>query len=1364
MKHSLLTICTIVALLSDIASQAQFGPPEMVQSVPGSFQLSDLTAGDLNNDGFIDLFGRKTNRIGFYENEGEGQFKQASVLIQAPSTITRYVVFDSDNDGDLDILLSTSDEVLLYENEIVTASLVQTISGGAKMLELFDFNEDGFQDVVIYFGTSLSIYLNDGAGGLILSGDTDLSPFLYANAIKSMAFTDYNDDDHTDIIFTTAFSSPFFESFAAYMLNNGDNTFSAYVNLDAGTDIKAVGVKVVDFDVDGDEDILLLFSHLNYDTDDGCGVGESVLLLLEKADSAYYEQSDLVISIFQEISQLHVNDMNNDGFPDIVLNYIELEEYAEKCISYPYGAMVVFNNGDGTITDDVYYAPSGMGNNYSNFGERVVIADVSGNGFDDIVFSETGSIRPPIYVVNSGLTSGNNTESYYLYDAPNTKKLFTGELNGDNQTEILLWSKELTKDFLMTYDRTGSSEYISEKSFLNFCSSMDMGDFNGDGLSDMVFVQKVNSNHTVVVRINNGSGSWIEEIIFANNISKEVFASDLNNDGKAEVVVVQKNGPQQSYSIYSRTDSGTYEELGNTFTVQGWFASVSFGDVNGDGFNDMSVIKGSNSILVLISDGNGAFMEEIILPYGEPTSFLQHKQMDLNQDGFADVVVWNESGSVSIRQFQNNGDGSFSNPINVKPAGTYNRFVAFGDLYNNGVPQMVFLSNTDELTWKDNDGNGNFGNEVTILDGTLATSAKYITMGDFNGDGATDIALARSSSGNLYSSSFIDEVLMLPSYIVPGTTVNGFVYFDENENGVFDEGDLPASYIPVGVVDNDALTYSLPNGQYFIANLTAGPVSITPMLDEILWTVTSSPAVYEIELTEDNNYSASNIDFGIAPLVAVDSLSLDLSFGNLRCNESFVTWITIENNGTTAAPSLFTVNIDPATEYLSSFPADPTIVGNTLGFEVPAILPFEQYQIQLVLLGPDEQLTGDTLDFGVVLSNLEGEVFDSLTYSSVVACAFDPNDKLESNGWTENGFVLEGGRLEYTIRFQNTGNDVAMNVRLEDELSGDLDWSTFEAVSWSHEPLIQLSSLGELVVFFSDIMLPDSGASWIDSQGYFKFNILPVANLPVGAVINNTAGIFFDFNEPVITNTTVNTIYSCEGLAEFTFSDETLCEGQEVELVSEQPWITAYNWSVNAEPSGTDSLLTLADLSAGSFVVMLVAENALCSETHQEEIDIFPNPLAPEIMQNESELFVENIFENYQWYFEGEVIEGANESAYMPGTNEGLYSVMVFSENGCSSDSETYLYIISSTGSLSQNNISVFPIPSTGVVYIDFGGIFAPDSRVLLTDLSGRILMATNINGSRLEWNLDQLSGGVYLLQLYEGGDLRHTRKILLGD
>jgi len=536
------------------------------------------------------------------------------------------------------------------------------------------------------------------------------------------------------------------------------------------------------------------------------------------------------------------------------------------------------------------------------------------------------------------------------------------------------------------------------------------------------------------------------------------------------------------------------------------------------------------------------------------------------------------------------------------------------------------------------------------------------------------------------------------------------------------------------------------------------------MLDETLWTVTSSPAVYEIELAEDNNFSASNIDFGIAPLIEVDSLSLDLSFGNLRCNESFVTWITIENNGTTAAPSLFTVNIDPATEYLSSFPADPTIVGNTLEFEVPSILPFEQYQIQLVLLGPDEQLTGDTLDFGVVLSNLEGEVFDSLTYSSVVACAFDPNDKLESNGWTENGFVLEGGRLEYTIRFQNTGNDVAMNVRLEDELSEDLDWSTFEAVSWSHEPLIQLSSLGELVVFFSDIMLPDSGASWIDSQGYFKFNILPVANLPVGAVINNTAGIFFDFNEPVITNTTVNTIYSCEGLAEFTFSDETLCEGQEVELVSEQPWITAYNWSVNAEPSGTNSLLTLADLSVGSFVVMLVAENALCSETHQEEIDIFPNPLAPEIMQNESELFVENIFENYQWYFEGEVIEGANESAYMPGTNEGLYSVMVFSENGCSSDSETYLYIISSTGSLSQNNISVFPIPSTGVVYIDFGGIFAPDSRVLLTDLSGRILMATNINGSRLEWNLDQLSGGVYLLQLYEGVDLRHTRKILLGD
>jgi hypothetical protein len=55
-------------------------------------------------------------------------------------------------------------------------------------------------------------------------------------------------------------------------------------------------------------------------------------------------------------------------------------------------------------------------------------------------------------------------------------------------------------------------------------------------------------------------------------------------------------------------------------------------------------------------------------------------------------------------------------------------------------------------------------------------------------------------------------------------------------------------------------------------------------------------------------------------------------------------------------------------------------------------------------------------------------------------------------------------------------------------------------------------------------MLPDSNTNEPQSHGYVKFKIKPQANLPVNTSIQNKAAIYFDYNDPVITNTTNNTI------------------------------------------------------------------------------------------------------------------------------------------------------------------------------------------------------------------------------------------------
>jgi uncharacterized repeat protein (TIGR01451 family) len=135
-----------------------------------------------------------------------------------------------------------------------------------------------------------------------------------------------------------------------------------------------------------------------------------------------------------------------------------------------------------------------------------------------------------------------------------------------------------------------------------------------------------------------------------------------------------------------------------------------------------------------------------------------------------------------------------------------------------------------------------------------------------------------------------------------------------------------------------------------------------------------------------------------------------------------------------------------------------------------------------------------------------------------VVNSYDPNIKAVWPEDVEPGF---DGYFNYTVYFQNTGNAPAFNIRIADTLDTQLDLSTFEVVNYSHDMLTYLH--GNVATFrFNNIMLPDSTTDFEGSIGFVQYRIKPLSDLPVGTVIENTAHIFFDFNEAIITNTTEN--------------------------------------------------------------------------------------------------------------------------------------------------------------------------------------------------------------------------------------------------
>ncbi|MCB0811492.1 MAG: DUF11 domain-containing protein, partial [Flavobacteriales bacterium] len=116
--------------------------------------------------------------------------------------------------------------------------------------------------------------------------------------------------------------------------------------------------------------------------------------------------------------------------------------------------------------------------------------------------------------------------------------------------------------------------------------------------------------------------------------------------------------------------------------------------------------------------------------------------------------------------------------------------------------------------------------------------------------------------------------------------------------------------------------------------------------------------------------------------------------------------------------------------------------------------------------------------------------------------------------------VQAGTAIEYTIRFQNTGTYHAQRVVITDTLSTSLDWNSMEFIGSSHSCTWYMSE-GVLHFVFDPIFLPDSTSDEPNSHGHVKFRMAPIGTLMVGEQIANVANIYFDFNQPIITDPAV---------------------------------------------------------------------------------------------------------------------------------------------------------------------------------------------------------------------------------------------------
>ena len=285
-------------------------------------------------------------------------------------------------------------------------------------------------------------------------------------------------------------------------------------------------------------------------------------------------------------------------------------------------------------------------------------------------------------------------------------------------------------------------------------------------------------------------------------------------------------------------------------------------------------------------------------------------------------------------------------------------------------------------------------------------------------------------------------------------------------------------------------------------------------------------ASFAITMDEDNATLVQ--DFQAKALEECAVLEVDFSTPLLRrCFDNYYA-VRVRNTGSiNSAGTTLTLTLDPFFDFLSASIPHLQVSDTEITFELGPLAVNETILFNLEFnLSCEAELGQEHCLIGVLTDNNSCQI-SRMDYTECQANigAYDPNDKrIFSENGLETGSVDLEEYIYYHIRFQNTGTDTAFNVRIVDPISPILDVSTLTMLSASHPYEYEINDGASLVVHFSDILLPDSTTNEPASHGFFRFKIKPLPEYGYGTEIPNQAGIYFDFNEPVITNQALLTI------------------------------------------------------------------------------------------------------------------------------------------------------------------------------------------------------------------------------------------------
>lgn len=709
----------------------------LVQSGGSAFGAAvSVAVADFNGDGKADLAVADSSgsAVSILLGNGDGTFQAPKDFTIVPgNNFTTYVAAgDFNGDGKADVaVIDNSVVYVLLGNGDGTFTLKTTLAGisNPQSVTLGDFNGDGKLDMAVVDRTtnSVSLFLGNGDGTMQAPINT---ASLGIGAATHMAAADFNKDNKLDLVLSDQNSSQ-----VVVLLGNGDGHFQAArsfpLNSGGGFDV-AVG----DFNGDGVPDIAATSP-----------IAQTVIILLGKGDGNFQPAVSFSTGLLGgSATNLAVGDFNKDGKLDIITS-INGSFNAGSSVS------VLFGKGDGTFS-----APLLLSANHTP--GQLAVADFNKDGNLDWVAGNTTQTRLTVALGNGNGTFQDDV-NYAVGQGP---EVAAGDFNKDGKLDIVTVDYPTAQVSVLLGNSDGTFQPAIKTPVPGAFYGIAVADLNGDGNPDVVVGDSTGGTpRNVNVLLGKGDGTFATPVRYSTGGSGEgqIVIGDFNRDGKLDIAVV--NQSDNTISLLLGNGDGTFQAgkvVTSALASDGFLGFLVAADFNGDGKIDLAVPdyvgSASGQVAILLGNGDGTFQAPTFLTTAGGATGIA--AADLNKDGKLDLVVANQFGTIDV--FLGNGNGTFNAPIvlnDLQSIGGCCNFdpipivVAVADFNLDGNLDLFIGANR-----ANNGSPGNFFSDVNVGsqlflgkgDGTFTGPQDYLVgaqtnslaIGDFNGDGAADVA------------------------------------------------------------------------------------------------------------------------------------------------------------------------------------------------------------------------------------------------------------------------------------------------------------------------------------------------------------------------------------------------------------------------------------------------------------------------------------------------------------------------------------------------------------------------------------------------------------------------------------------------